>query len=227
MDAILFDCDGVLVDSEVIARRVVAEMFGRYVPDLDFDALTLAAPGMSDEELIGHVERLYNVSLPSDLLRRIEAGIDAALIAECEAIPGVVETVAPITLPTGVCSNSPLRRVQQSVLRAELDQTFADRLYCADMVAKPKPAPDVYLLAADQLDVSPSCCLVVEDSVTGLRAARAARMTVIGFVGASHVGPNHGAQLRAAGAVAIASSMADVREAILSWAPQAYTARVS
>ncbi len=210
MDAVIFDCDGVLVDSEVIASRVVADMFVNHVPGLDRDAFVRDLAGVSDTEVVERCRRDFGATFPNDFLEQIEVLVDDALNRELKAIPGAAETVRNVGLPTAVASNSRRARVDRSLRRAELTDAFDDRIFCAEQVAAPKPAPDVYLLAARELAVPPDRCLVVEDSTAGVTAARAAGMTVIGFVGASHVLPGHADTVRRLGAVDVATDMPTV-----------------
>ncbi len=210
MDLIIFDCDGVLVDSEIIANRVVGEMLARYVPDLDVTSFVSACAGRTDEEVVAEVETERGIVLPPGFMGLVERAVDEALIAELRPIPGAAEAVAAVALPKAVASNSPLDRVERSLDRAGVRSFFGDRLYCAEMVARPKPAPDVYLLAARNLQVEPHRCLVIEDSISGATAAVAAGMTVIGFLGASHIVPGHGAAMLAAGAVDLVEAMPDL-----------------
>jgi beta-phosphoglucomutase-like phosphatase (HAD superfamily) len=112
-----------------------------------------------------------------------------------------------VPLPAAVVSNSRMKRVQASVRRAGLQQVFGERVFSAEQVARPKPYPDVYLFAAQQLGVEPAKCLVVEDSVAGLNAARAAGMKTIAFVGASHIPEGYADALRKMGMTRIMEHM--------------------
>ena len=214
MDAVIFDCDGVLVDSEVIASRVVADMFLAHVPGLNRDEFVSNLAGVSDAEVVERCRRDFGVRFPDDFLDQIEDAVDDALNQELEAIPGADTLVGNIRLTKAVASNSRRARVARSLRRANLTDAFGDRIYSAEQVPLPKPAPDVYLLAADGLGVSPANCLVVEDSTAGVTAARSAGMTVIGFAGASHVLPGHADALRQAGAIEAVPDMPSVGQVI-------------
>lgn len=214
MDAVIFDCDGVLVDSEVIASRVVTDMFLAHVPGLNRDEFVSDLAGVSDAEVIDRYRRDFGAQFPDDFLEQIEHAVDDALVRDLQAIPGAVATVQAIPQPKAVASNSRRARVDRSLRRANLTDAFGDRIYSAEQVPLPKPAPDVYLLAARELAVAPERCLVVEDSTAGVTAARTAGMTVIGFVGAGHVLPGHAAALTRAGAFEIAADMPSLSRAI-------------
>ena len=210
MRAVIFDCDGVLVDSEFIAAQAVERLLALHAPSLDLTELHQTYYGISDEAMVDLLRDRYGVTLPDDFLVQAQDAIDEALLQDLEAIPGARDAVLQIDLPRAVASNSHRARVAQSLARAGLTDAFGGHLYCADMVDNPKPAPDVYLAAAAGLGLPAAACVAVEDSVTGTRAARSAGMTVVGFLGGRHIGPNDADQLRAAGAHPLAEDMFDV-----------------
>ena len=214
MDAVIFDCDGVLVDSEVIASRVVADMFVTHVPGLDRDEFVRDLAGVSDAEVIERCRNDFGAEFPDDFLQQVEDAVDDALNRDLRAIPGAAVVVRNISLAKAVASNSRRARVDRSLRRANLSDAFGERIFSAEQVALPKPAPDVYLLAAEGLHASPDHCLVVEDSTAGVTAATAAGMTVIGFTGASHVQPGHAEALLQAGAVEVVADMPSVGRTI-------------
>ncbi len=206
----IFDCDGVLVDSEIIAKQVVASLLERHVPGLDAMAFITACTGRRNDEIIATVQAEHGIDLPAGFLEQVEQAVDEALIAELEPIPGAAAAVAAIPLPKAIASNSPRARVERSLARAGVSEVFGDRLFTAELVTRPKPSPEVYLLAASTLGADPARCIVVEDSVAGVTAAASAGMTVIGFTGASHAAPGLGAALIAAGAAETVAAMADL-----------------
>ncbi len=209
-DLILFDCDGVLVDSEIIACKVLAAEIGAHIPALDQTEFAAGIFGVTDEDAVRQAEATFGVTLPEGFADHLTGVIYDAVLRGVEPVPGAAEAVATITLPIAVVSNSPLDRVRRMLDRTGLRSYFADRLYCAEMVARPKPHPDVYLEAARGLGVEPGRCIAVEDSVAGVTAAVAAGMTVIGFLGGGHVRDGHGDRLRHAGARALCESMAEL-----------------
>jgi len=152
------------------------------------------------------------------------ADVDAIrVVAEAEAreaplFPGVIAALEAVALTKACASNSYTEVVRQVLARNGLDRFFGERVYCADIVASPKPAPDVYLAAAQGMGIAPGACLVVEDSVTGVSAARAAGMTVLGFVGGTHVGGDaHAHELREAGASEIFDDMSTLPARVAQW----------
>lgn len=207
ISAIIFDCDGVLVDSEFIASQVSLRMLEPYGVAMTAKDYARLFAGKVEEDIIGVIKKEYNINLPEDYVPKLKLAIEHALDNELQPIPGVKETLSNIQKKVGVASNSRLVRVIHSLKIADLSDIFEKNLFAAEMVAQPKPHPDVYLLAAEKLHADPSECLVVEDSVTGVTAAAAAGMHVIGFLGASHIYEGHGQKLMQAGAFTTAEDM--------------------
>lgn len=193
MDWLIFDCDGVLVDSERIAQRVLVERLsarlGRDVEDVEAEVIGLL--GHHTEEILRGFEARAGVVFEPDFVPGVIAATRAALVAELTAIEGVAWALPRIALPKAVVSNSDRPHVEWALELAAIEAEFGGRLFTAERVERPKPAPDLYLLAARELGVDPARCLVVEDSVAGITAAVAAGMTVIGFTGGGHLPPDH------------------------------------
>ena len=198
---VLSDCDGVIVDSEVIAEEVLAEVLQSEFAHPDIGALTRDMFGLRVIEIIEAVERLLDTPLTTKRREELQHRIDAEVAERATAIPGMFETYRALGLPMAVVSNSASHRLRRSVERAGMSTWLGPHVYSAEDVGRPKPAPDAYLYAARQLGVPPAECLVIEDSPTGVIAARDAGMRVVGFLGGSHVLSGHGERLRAAGAI--------------------------
>ncbi|WP_323122363.1 HAD family hydrolase [Burkholderia alba] len=207
LDHLICDCDGVLVDSEVIADRVLFETLSAAFPAIDFEADASAAFGQQTSRFLAGLEARHGIAMPPDFLQTIDRHIEAALARSLTPIAGVRDALLKVTLPAAVVSNSRLERVRHSLKRAALTEVFGERVFSAEQVARPKPYPDVYLLAAGALGVEPARCLVVEDSVSGLNAARAAGMKTVAFVGASHIPGGYEDALRKMGITRIMRSM--------------------
>ncbi len=217
MDLVIFDCDGVLVDSEILALHVVERELARLLPGIDAAPLLHNTAGISTADILAMVEQRTGRTLPPGAVPAIITAINRALDEEVEPIPGARNAVEQIPTLKAVASNSDLASVRRSVVRAGLTDYFGDRLFSADMVARPKPAPDLYRYAAERLNVAPDRCLVIEDSVSGVRAARAAGMTVIGFTGASHTPADQEQRLREAGAAVVIDQMQGLAELVNGW----------
>ena len=206
-DHLICDCDGVLVDSEVIADRVLLRALSETFPTHDFGSVAHLAFGQRTSTFLADIERQFRIKLPEGFLARVEREIDAELTRSLAPIAGVRDALSQVLLPAAVVSNSRLTRIAASLSRVGLTEVFGPRVFSAEQVARPKPHPDVYLHAARELGVAPERCLVVEDSVTGLSAARAAGMQTIAFVGASHVPKGYAQVLRNLGVTRIVERM--------------------
>lgn len=209
-DLLISDCDGVLVDSEILADQVMREALAAFVPAAPLELLLESTFGQTTREVLRRVQERFALQLPDTLLAQIQARSEALIRAQVQPIAGVREALEQISLPLAVASNSRHHTVIASVQRAGLTARAAGRIFSADMVERPKPAPDVYLLAARTAAVAPERCLVIEDSPTGATAALAAGMQVLGFIGASHIPPGHGDTLRRIGVLAVFDDMREL-----------------
>jgi HAD superfamily hydrolase (TIGR01509 family) len=154
----------------------------------------------------------FGVTLPANFFEDMGARIIAAYPGKLRPMDGIPELLAALKLKRCVASNSPIARVQQALTATGLMPHLEPHIYSAAMVARSKPAPDLYLYAAERHGVRPERCLVIEDSLSGVEAGRAAGMRVIGFVGGSHCRPGHADAMRDAGCVEVFSRMGEVAE---------------
>jgi HAD superfamily hydrolase (TIGR01509 family) len=168
--------------------------------------------GKVEEDILRIIQEEYNINLPDDFNQSLRQAINHRLDNELQPIAGMQEVVAAVSVPRAVVSNSRLVRVTASLKVAGLSDLFGENVFAVDLVDNPKPAPDLYLLAAQRLGVEPAACLVVEDSASGVTAAHRAGMAVIGLLAASHITEGHGDALRAAGAYATATSANDLMD---------------
>ncbi|NKQ12431.1 HAD family hydrolase [Pseudomonas sp. SST3] len=210
IDLLISDCDGVIVDSEIISHRVLFEALSLYVPADRLSSALEGTFGLTVPSIIDLIEKRFDLTMPSTFDADLRRQSEKVVAEEVQAIPGVREALYAIDLPLAVASNSRLHNVESSLRRAGLTERVAGNIFCADMVPSPKPAPDVYLLAAERMGVAPGHCLVVEDSPTGVLAARTAGMQVIGFTGASHIPAGHDQALRELGVSAVIDDMRDL-----------------
>ena len=207
VDLVIFDCDGVLVDSEVISCRAHAETLTRHGYTITSDQVLQRFLGRSMRQATLEIEAELGRSLPEDFHTQVYAEIFRSFAESLEATPHVNEVLAAITRPVCVASSGPPEKISASLNRVGLYDRFAPHIYSAVQVRKGKPAPDLFLFAAEQMRTSPKRCLVIEDSVAGVTGARAAGMTVLGFHGGSHCPPGHAGMLRTAGATATFDDM--------------------
>jgi HAD superfamily hydrolase (TIGR01509 family) len=182
-ELVIFDCDGVLVDSEPIALRVDIEMFAEVGMTLSEREVIERFMGRSPEVLAQAVEERLGHPPPNGWEERGERRLRRAFEAELQPVPGVREALEEISLPVCVASSSPPERLRFKLELTGLYERFAGRIFSAAEVANGKPAPDLFLHAARQMGVDPSDCIVVEDSRYGVQAARAAGMDVLGYAG--------------------------------------------
>jgi HAD superfamily hydrolase (TIGR01509 family) len=209
-DLIIFDCDGVLVDSEVISCRVHAELLTAHGYPISADEVRARFLGRSAAEASREVEAALGRALPADFDARLKRELLGAFAASLEAMPGIGAALDQLACPVCVASSGTPEKIAASLTRTALLPRFAPHVFSATQVARGKPAPDLFLFAAAQMGVAPARCLVIEDSVPGVTAARAAGMTVFGFCGGSHCEPTDAARLAAAGAATIFDTMTEL-----------------
>jgi HAD superfamily hydrolase (TIGR01509 family) len=208
-DLVIFDCDGVLVDSEPIINRTHAQVLTACGYPITEDELLARFCGMSDAEMLATIEHEWGRTLPSSYAERVGAIIEEGFGQSLVAIEGVAEALDSLRLPVCVASSGVPEQIRRKLELTGLLARFGEDLFSATMVARGKPAPDLFLYAAQQLATAPKRCLVIEDSPLGIEAAIAAGMTAIGFCGGSHCGPEHGDRLLSRGAALV---IADMRE---------------
>jgi HAD superfamily hydrolase (TIGR01509 family) len=206
-DLVIFDCDGVLVDSEVISCRAHAATLTRHGYPITEDQVFDRFLGRSMRQATLEVEAELGRSLPDDFHTQVYAEIFRSFAVSLEATPYIAEALAAITQPVCVASSGPPEKISASLNHVGLYDRFAPHIFSAVQVKHGKPAPDLFLFAAGQMAMSPKQCLVIEDSVSGIAAALAAGMIVLGYHGGSHCRPGHADTLRAAGAAATFDDM--------------------
>ena len=208
-DLVIFDCDGVLVDSEMLSCRCLTEVLATYGISLDLDQALYLFLGRSISAVFEHYRALGR-TIPEQFSAELGAGVRTALIAALRPIEGVDSVLKDLQVPHCVASSSDIERVSLSLSLTGLAPHFETRLYTSQMVKRGKPAPDLFLHAAERMRADPRRTLVIEDSVSGVTAGKAAGMTVWGFVGGSHYRARDGkAILLEAGADRVFGRMAD------------------
>jgi HAD superfamily hydrolase (TIGR01509 family) len=209
---VIFDCDGVLVDSEVIASRIFAECLGEAGIALTVDEAMRFGVGKSAVTLAAAVEKEFGRALPAGFTEGMRARVMSAFTRELQPIDGILRLLAALDLSRCVASNSHIDRVRHALATTGLLPYLNPHIYTAAMVARGKPAPDLFLFAAAQHRVAPGQCLVVEDSLSGVSAALAAAMPVVGFVGGSHCRAGHAEAMLEAGCAQVFARMDDLAE---------------
>lgn len=206
-DLIVFDCDGVLVDSEALACVVHADVLTQHGYAITAEQVHDRFLGRSAREARFEVEGELGFALPEAYTAQLKATIDRVFGEQLTPIPHVADTLARLSQRICVASSGTPTRIRSSLGTAGLLDRFDPHLFSAMQVERGKPAPDLFLFAAAQMKTPPEQCVVVEDSVPGVTAARAAGMTVIGFTGGSHCRPGDADRLRAAGANIVIDDM--------------------
>jgi HAD superfamily hydrolase (TIGR01509 family) len=200
-DLIIFDCDGVLVDSEVISCRAHAETLTRHGYPITADQVLNRFLGVSDREARLMIENEISRKLPNDFESQVKQATLQFYADDLRAISYVGEAIAAIGLPKCVASSGTPEKIRHGLTCTGLYDQLAPHIFSASEVKRGKPAPDLFLFAAEQMQAAPARCLVIEDSIPGVTGAVAAGMTVLGFHGGSHCRPGYGDTLRAAGAI--------------------------
>jgi HAD superfamily hydrolase (TIGR01509 family) len=200
--AVIFDCDGVLVDSEKLALEVELEVLAEL--GLNFER------GDYVQRFMGLSNDAFHAAMDEDAQKRLGRSIAgevrgserlrAVMVAHLTEVPGAVEAVMALRLPKAIASSGSREGLERKLKQTGLWDHFAPHVYSADHVTHAKPAPDLFLHAAAALDVAPADCLVLEDSVNGVTGARAAGMTVWGFLGGGHASDGLARRLIEAGA---------------------------
>ncbi len=209
--SIIFDCDGVLIDSEIIANRIEVEVKTElgFPITLEEQLKKFVGLGMSHPVMQAELRRL-----PADYWQIVDDRVKVAYINELKAIDGVVEILEQLSLPKCVASSSEPEWLAFKLEHTKLARHFPDAVFSGRMVKKSKPAPDLFLLALEKMGWDASSCLVVEDSVAGVEAGKAAGLIVCGFTGGAHMYPGHAERLMAAGADHMISNFQQIETVI-------------
>jgi HAD superfamily hydrolase (TIGR01509 family) len=208
--SVIFDCDGVLVDTEPVSNRTLAALLTEAGLPTTFEDCMRDYRGRAMASVLALAEERLGGPLPADLPERYYARIEAAFAASLDAVPGVVGALDRIALPSCVASSGPHHKMRITLTTTGLWARFAGRIFSASEVEHGKPAPDLFLHAAARMGFAPASTAVVEDSVPGVQAARAAGMRALAF--ARHT---DAAALAAAGGEPF-DDMADLPELLAS-----------
>ncbi|MEX3006924.1 HAD family hydrolase [Hoeflea sp. TYP-13] len=185
-ELVIFDCDGVLIDSEIISAMTLMELLAGHGLQIDLQHVQRHFLGRSFPTVAASIRNQFDLDLPASfesdyrriLLESFEGGLSPS-----DGIFAVLET---LVVPYCVATSSSPERVHRSLKIAGLDRYFADHTYTASEVEKGKPAPDLFLHVAASEGFEPERCLVIEDSMPGVEAANAAGMSVLRYIGGSH-----------------------------------------
>ena len=213
---VIFDCNGVLVDSEAIAATIAAQELTRVGFAVTPDIIARFFAGRRPADMLADVEAATERKLPPNFGAMLAATTMRRLRDEVRATAHADYALTWLRGPKCVASSSPLDRVRATLEATDLLRHFEPNVFSASDVAHGKPAPDLFLDVANKVGVQPADCIVVEDSPAGVAAAHAAGMVPIGFVGGSHTGPDLGAYLTNAGARTVIADMRALKSTVVA-----------
>jgi HAD superfamily hydrolase (TIGR01509 family) len=212
---VIFDCNGVLVDSEALSTAIVSQEFIRAGFALTPDVVAHYFTGRRPADMFAEVEIAAGRKLPPDFATTVAAATLRRFREELRATKHAAYALSWLRGPKCVASSSSHDRIRVSLETTDLIRFFEPNLFSAAEVRNGKPASDLFLHAAARMRIEPSECIVVEDSAVGVAAGVAAGMTVIGFVGGSHAGGQLGNHLRATGAKTVISDLRALKSTII------------
>ena len=212
VDLVIFDCDGVLVDSELLAADVLAREVSAAGYPLTADDCLARFTGIAMTRVLALIETEWGRPLPPGFEARVRAADFAAFAASLRPVADVFEMLEALPYRRCVASSGTPEKMRFTLSRTGLLPLFAPHLYSASMVARGKPAPDLFLHAARAMRADPAACVVVEDAAPGIAAPRAAGMRVLGFAAASHCRDGYREMLERAGASQVFTGMAELAE---------------
>ena len=183
---VIFDCDGVLIDSEIISATVLVEELARRNIAIEMSHVLEQFIGHPYAVVAGKIEAIAGTPLPTAFETEYRTRLVQRFDAELRPMPGLLDVLDHLAVPFCAATSSHPERAHQSLRAAGLAERFGERVYTVSMVERPKPAPDLFLHAARAMAVDPRQCLVIEDSDLGIAAAQAAGMTAWQFTGGSH-----------------------------------------
>jgi HAD superfamily hydrolase (TIGR01509 family) len=186
-ELVIFDCDGVLIDSEFISAQMLISELAQLGVKIDLTYVGRNFLGRSYPVVMQQIRREFGLDLPPEFEEQYRNRLLDAFERELTIMPGVVEVLDSLAVPYCIATSSSPRRAQRSLEIVGLPRLDATPIFTASMVDRGKPAPDLFFLAAEKMDVSPEHCLVIEDSLNGIRAALAAGMEVFRFTGGTHL----------------------------------------
>ena len=208
---IIFDFDGVIVDTEPAANQALAECLSEAGFRTSYDEAVATYIGLRMRDCLTKAEAIHGSKLPPHFADTCRARTAALLGDTLQPVPGAVEFIRACVAPlTAIASSSSERGIKRGLAQVGLEETFEGRIFSAAEIERGKPHPDIFLMAASGIGAMPTECIVIEDGVLGTQGAVAAGMTVIGLTAGSHCTPAHATRLSAAGARHIAASYLEV-----------------
>lgn len=187
IELVIFDCDGVLIDSEIISARMLQAEAREWGVDISIAYILQNYVGRSYPKVLADMQRNFNIVLPDDFEEKYRARLLAAFERDLKIMTHVKDVLEALSVKFCVATSSSPKRVARSLSLVGLTEKFGQNVYTASLVANGKPAPDLFLYTAAQMGVAPQNCLVIEDSIAGVKAGLAAEMNVARFTGGAHL----------------------------------------
>ncbi len=207
----IFDCDGVVVDSMHLHTEVEAEAYQAIGINITPKELVRRFSGVSDAEVNRILAKETGIAIPSDIALQIDRRKEEVFTQRLKPVAGIRDALMQIgNVPRCIASGTGVDALDHMLEVVKLHDLFAPHIYSSEMVERGKPFPDLFLHAAGNMGHSPTACLVIEDGIAGVQAGKAAGMRVFGFVGGSHCDDGHGDRLKAVGAELIFSEMREL-----------------
>ena len=208
MKNLIFDCDGVVMNSMALHTEIEAEAYQALGMTVQASELVLRFSGVPQDEVSKTLTAETGIFVPSDFKDMLATKKEVHFKTRLQAMPGLTDAIEELAhLPRGIASGSGMAALKSMLTHTGLYHKFAPHIYSSELVAKGKPHPDVFLHAAANMGYGPKDCLVIEDGPEGVKAAKAAGMRVFGFIGGTHCTPDHTRLLKEAGAEVIFRDM--------------------
>lgn len=219
---VIFDCDGVLMDSEIVAAAAEMEIYSEFGIEMEPKEFAQTFAGQNSALILQEMEKELGRKLPEDTLKKIQANVSEKCVAEAKMIRDADTILDQLDQARCICSNGPPNKMQKMLGRVGLYDKFRPYIFSAKDFDPPrhKPEPDIIYKALKEFEMQPQQAIVVEDSVHGIGAARAAGTRIVGFTGATHTYDTHADELIDAGAETVISRLSElpaIIEAFSSW----------
>jgi HAD superfamily hydrolase (TIGR01509 family) len=216
VEHIIFDCDGVLIDTEIVAAEVMVDWLQSENVEISINEFISSFTGKTFSDIIQLLKDTDRLNRQLET-KNVVHELDAAIREKVRPISGVNKMLDGIQYQKSVVSNSAADYVAEALDKLTISHHFGGRIFSAEMVEKAKPSPMVYQLAVDQLKLPKSAIITVEDSFTGVMASIAAGLPTIGFLGGSHILEGHGLRLNELGVIGLAKNHQELGKMILSF----------
>jgi HAD superfamily hydrolase (TIGR01509 family) len=213
---IIFDCDGVLLETEVLTSRCEVDTLQALGHFFTLEEYIDIALGKHNHLVETTLKEKFGIELPANFWNDVGLKQKVIFDRELVAVEGVVQAIASLALPTCIASSSGVERLRYTLGITDLLPHFDGRIFSADNVARGKPFPDIFFHAAESMNVAPKDCFVIEDSLAGIEGALAAGMTVMAFGGGKHITAQMRQRLQNSGAQVFFDRMSDLNEVIAS-----------